>query len=42
MSEYFAKPESLGRNAKVELDLPNYATKADFKSATGVDRSKFA
>ena len=27
---------------KIELDLSNYATKADFKNATGVDRSKFA
>ena len=27
---------------KVELDLSNYATKADFKNATGVDVSKFS
>ena len=27
---------------KVELDLPNYATKADLKNAAGVDTSKFA
>ena len=27
---------------KVELDLSNYATKADFKTTTGVDTSKFA
>ena len=27
---------------KVELDLPNYVTKADFKNAAGVDTSKFA
>ena len=27
---------------KVELDLFNYATKADLKNATGVDTSKFA
>ena len=27
---------------KVELDLSNYATKADFQNATGVDTSKFA
>ena len=32
MSEYF--PE--------QLDLSNYAIKADFKNATGVDTSKFA
>ena len=29
MSEYFPKPKSLGANGKVELDLPNYETKAD-------------
>ena len=27
---------------KIELDLSNYATKANFKNATGIDRSKFA
>ena len=27
---------------KVELDLCNYATKADLKYATGVDTSSFA
>ena len=27
---------------KVELDLSNYATKADMKNATGADTSKFA
>ena len=27
---------------KAELDLSNYATKADLKNATGVDTSKFA
>ena len=37
MSEYFPKPKSLGANVKVELDLSNYATKADLKNATGVD-----
>ena len=42
MSEYFPKPNSLGANVKVELDLSNYATKADFKNATGVDTSDFA
>ena len=36
MSEYFRKAKSLGENAKVELDLSNYATKQDFKNATGV------
>ena len=42
MSEYFAEPKSFGGRVKVELDLSNYATKADSKNATGVDRSKFA
>ena len=31
MSEYFPKPKSLGENVKVELNLSNYATKADLK-----------
>ena len=31
MSEYFPKPKSLGANVKAELDLLNYATKADLK-----------
>ena len=42
MGEYFPEPKSFGGKAKVELDLSNYATKADLKSATGVDTSKFA
>ena len=42
MSEYFRKPQSLGVNVKVELDLPNYGTKADFKNAAGADTSSFA
>ena len=41
MSEYFLKPKSLGANVKFELDLSNYATKADLKNATGVDTSDF-
>ena len=36
MSEY------LEGRVKVELDLSNYATKADLKTATGVDTSKYA
>ena len=39
MSEYFPKPKSLGANVKVELDLSNYATKADLKNAICVDKS---
>ena len=42
MSGYFSKPKSLEANVKVELDLPNYATKADFKKATSVQTSDFA
>ena len=42
MSKYFPKPKSLGANVKVELDLSNYATKADFKNGTGVDALDFA
>ena len=36
MTEYFPKPNSLRANVKVEFDLSNYATKTDFKNATGV------
>ena len=42
MSEYFQEPKSSGGRVKVELDLPNYATKADLKIETGVDTLKFA
>ena len=42
MSKYFPKPRPLGENVKFELDLSNYATKADLKNAAGVDTSKFA
>ena len=42
MVECFPKPKSLEANVKVELDLSNYATKADLKNATGVDTSDFA
>ena len=37
MSENFPKPKSLGANVKVELDLSNYATKADLKNEAGDD-----
>ena len=40
MSEYFSEPKSSGGKVKVELDLYNYATKADLKNAAGVDTSK--
>ena len=42
MSDYLTKPKSLVANVKVELDLSNYATKADLKNATGVGTSSFA
>ena len=42
MSEYFPEPKSSGGSVKVELDLSNYATKADLKNATGVDTSDFS
>ena len=34
MNEYFPEPNSLGANAKVDLDLSSYARKADLKNAT--------
>ena len=33
MSEHFPKPKSFRANVKVELDLSDYATKADLKNA---------
>ena len=42
MSEYFPEPKSSGKKVKVELDLSNYATKANLKNETVVDTSKFA
>ena len=42
MSEHFPVLKSLGRRGKVELDLFNYATKADLKNAINVDTSKLA
>ena len=43
MSQYFPRPyERSIRNVKVELDLSNYATKADLKGATGADISNLA
>ena len=35
----FSKTKIFWKNIKVELGLPNYATKADLKNATGVDWS---
>ena len=42
MSEYFPQLKSSGERVKSEIDLSNYATKADLKNATGVGTSKFA
>ena len=42
MSKHFPELKSSGRRVKVEVYLSNYATKADLKSATGIDISKFA
>ena len=41
MSEYFRKPKCLETNVKVELDLPDYATKTDLRNATAVETSRF-
>ena len=40
ISEFFPESKSSGRTVKVELDLSNYATKADLKNATGIDTYK--
>ena len=42
MNESFLKPNCLGAKVKFELDLSNYATKADLKNTASVDTSKFA
>ena len=42
MSWYFPELKSSGGRVKVELDLSNYAAKADLKNVIGVDTSKFA
>ena len=41
-SECFPKPNTFRANVKFELDLSNYATKTDLKTAAGVDTSSFA
>ena len=39
---YFPEPYTYNKNKiVVELDLPNYATKSDWKNKTGVDTSDF-
>ena len=43
MSHYFPKPyQSFGGDINVKIDLSNYATKADFNNAEGIDTSNFA
>ena len=43
MSKYFPKPyKCFGGDISVNLDLSNYATKADLKGATWVDTSNLA
>ena len=42
MSDYFLEPKFLEGRVEVELDLSNYATKANLKTTAGVDTSKFA
>ena len=42
MSEYFPKPKSLRENVKVELNVSNYATKADFNVEADFDTTDFA
>ena len=38
----FSKTKYFVANVKVELGLSNYATKADLKNATDIDKSDFA
>ena len=42
MSKYFPEPRSLGGRVKFELDLSNYATKADSKTAKAMDTTTLA
>ena len=42
MSTYYPPYRSSSNNIKVELDLPNYATKTDLKNITHVDVSTYA
>ena len=43
MRRYFAKPyERESKNIKVELDLSNYVTRADFKKSAAANASNFA
>ena len=43
MSQYFLKPyQPFGGDINVKIDLFNYATKSDWKNATGTDTSKLS
>ena len=42
MSTYYPLYKSSNQNIKVELDLPNYASKDDVKNITHVDVTSFA
>ena len=43
MSQYFRKPyEPFGGDISVKVDHSNYATKADIKSISHVDTSRFS
>ena len=41
MSEYFPPLKSSKRNIKAEVDISNYAAKADIKNITHIDTSSF-
>ena len=42
MSQYYPLYKNTSNNIKIELDLANYATKADLKNITHVDVSSLA
>ena len=42
MSQYFPYYERSRENIKLEVDISKYATIADLKGATGVDKSNLA
>ena len=41
-SNFFPKLKSFGGKLNAEVDLSNYAAKANLKNGTGIDTSKFA
>ena len=42
MSKYFSSYRGISSDIKVQLDLPNYATKTDLKNITHIDVSSYA